>query len=63
MGDLWTTITTDTAIWDSSSSDVTLILGNDWNSPPAKRKKKKKNKPETALAWLDRRVDEMRLAL
>ena len=42
----------------SSNADTIVITGNSTKpAPPAKPK------PETNLAWLDRRVNEMRVAL
>ncbi len=57
--DTTSSITSNTITMQDWDNDTITIIGQD---PPAKPKKKKA-KPETALAWLDRRVDEMRLAL
>ncbi len=50
-------------IWDTSSvtsGTVTVSdIGGGYYAPCAEKKKE----PETALAWLDRRVDEIRLEL
>ena len=49
----WVTITTDSSPAYTVTYEPT-ILGGSWSGAPKK---------ESALAWLDRRVDEMRVKL